>query len=233
MAMAVEMGVDEAAAQLGLSQHRVRYLIHSGRLPARRVAGRWLVERADVERLAEGRSPGRPLSPRVAWGLIALLDRGDAPWLSAPERSRLRARMRAAPSLDQLARACRGRAHVHRLHVHPGALPRALAWPGAVPTGASAGGHDVVDARQGELYLPEADVVRLRKELRARPAGSDDANLVIRVPAGGLWPFPDGAAGPMAVALDLWDAGDSRSRRAAQRLYHRARAVANYETHHR
>jgi hypothetical protein len=228
----VEVGVNEASARLGLSAHRLRHLIHVGDLPARRVAGRWVVDTAELDRLAENRSPGRPLSPRMAWGLISLLEMGDAPELSAPERSRLRARLREAPDLAQLARICRGRSHVHRLHVHPGALPRALAWEEAVPTGASAGGHDVVDVRGAELYLPAPAVGRMSRALRARPADGD-ANLVVRVPAAGRWPFQEGRAGPVAVALDLWEAGDSRSRRAAEELYRQALSASRFEARRR
>lgn len=224
----MEVGVDAAAVQLGLTGHRVRELIRSGELPARRVAGRWLVETDRVARLSEDRSPGRPLSPRMAWGLIRLLDRGEAPELSPPERSRLRARLRQGPEISQIARVSRGRAEPHPLHVHPAALGRALSWDGAVATGASAGGHDVVDLAQVEIYLPAAALPVMARSLRAVP-GKDDVNLLVRVPSLDAWPFPEGRAGPAAVALDLWEAGDSRSRRAAERLWRNSLAAQRFE----
>ena len=224
----VEVGLDEAAARLGLSRQRVHQLVHAGDLPARRVAGRWVVDDAQLDRLAEGRSPGRPFSPRVAWGLIGLIESGDAPALSAPERSRLRNRLRHEPSLEELARLARGRSAVHRLHAHPGAVGRAMAWDGAVPTGASAPGHDVVDTRRAEIYLPAATLPALRRALRLRDGDGND-NLVVRVPAVDAWPFPDGKAGPVTVALDLWDAGDARSRRAADVMFRRALAAGRFE----
>src|SRR5947208_2435695 len=105
----VEIGLDEAAGRLGLSRQRVHQLLHAGDLPARRVAGRWVVDDDAVDRFAESRTPGRPFSPRVAWGLIRLVESGDAPGLSAPERSRLRNRLRhRPPSLQDLVRLCRG-----------------------------------------------------------------------------------------------------------------------------
>jgi excisionase family DNA binding protein len=225
----VEVGVDEAAERAGVSQHRLRYLIHAGELPARRVAGRWVLETDAVDRYAEYRQPGRPLSPRKVWGLIDLLQSGRAPDLSAPDRSRLRARLRAGPSLEELARLGRRRAKPLYLRVHPGALPRALEWDGAVPAGASASGHDIVDPARVEIYLPGQAVGPMSRALRARPASPAEANLVVRVPAGPRWPFPDGKAGPVAVALDLWEAGDSRSRRAAERLYRAAHAARRYD----
>lgn len=230
----MQVGVDEASARLGLTAHRVRHLIHAGDLPAHRLAGRWVVDTADLDRLAENRSPGRPLSPRMAWGLIRLLETGAAPELSAAERSRLRARLREAPPPDQLARLCRGRSHVHHLHAHPGALSRAVAFPGALKTGASAGSHDVIDTRRVELYLPEAALADMRRDLRVGDAGEgSEANLIVRVPAVEPWPFPDGAVGPVAVALDLWEAGDSRSRLAADRLYRKALAQGRFEARRR
>lgn len=230
----MQVGVDEASARLGLTAHRVRHLIRAGDLPAHRLAGRWVVDTADVDRLAENRSPGRPLSPRMAWGLIRLLETGAAPELSAAERSRLRARLREAPPLDQLARICRVRSHVHRLHAHPGGLPRAVAFPGALRTGASASGHDVIDTQRIELYLPEADFADMRRVLRVGEAGEgSEANLIVRVPAVEPWPFADEVVGPVTIALDLWEAGDSRSRRAAARLYRKALAHARFEARRR
>jgi excisionase family DNA binding protein len=43
-----EIGTTEAANVLGVSSERVRQLAAAGRLPARRVGGRWLVNRADL-----------------------------------------------------------------------------------------------------------------------------------------------------------------------------------------
>src|SRR5688572_33036176 len=60
--------VAEAARALGLSERRIRALIHAGALAAQHVGGRWLVSRADVEQRARHRGrPGRPLGERNAW----------------------------------------------------------------------------------------------------------------------------------------------------------------------
>src|SRR5262245_74781 len=75
----VDVGVAEAAAQLGVSPQRVRQLVQEGLLPARRIGGRWVFDTRTLARRAENRRPGRPLSPRVAWGLIGLLESGQAP----------------------------------------------------------------------------------------------------------------------------------------------------------
>jgi hypothetical protein len=216
----VEVALGEAAVRLGVSRQRVHQLVVGGALPARRVAGRWIVEDSDVDRVAEGRRPGRRFSPRVVWGLIALLETGSAPELSPSERSRLRTQLRHRPALEHIALLCRDRADVHSLHAHPGSLPRALRWEGAVPTGAWAGAHAIADPGRVEFYLPASRLACLRRGLRSMDGG-EDPNVIVRVPKVDAWPFPDGRAGPVTVALDLWDAGDVRSRRAADALFRR------------
>ncbi len=53
------LGVDEAAHILGISADRMRVLVRTRRLPARKVAGRWVVASQDLT-LVEQRLPGRP-----------------------------------------------------------------------------------------------------------------------------------------------------------------------------
>jgi hypothetical protein len=61
----------------------------------------------------------------------------------------------------------------------------------------------------------------LVSDFAARPASRSEANLVARVPSVESWPLSD-KVGRLAVAFDLWEAGDARSRRAAERLYQSA-----------
>jgi excisionase family DNA binding protein len=68
----VEIGVQEAAARLGVSDRRVRALIDSERLAARRAGGRWLIDEAG---LSGGVVASRPMSPRMAWAFIVALSR--------------------------------------------------------------------------------------------------------------------------------------------------------------
>src|SRR3546814_20955883 len=101
----MELLVPDAADRLGVSAGRVRDLIRSGDLPARQVAGRWFIDAADIE-AAKGRPPGRPLSPRMAWGLISMVESGDAAALDRAERSKPRTRLPALPSPTQAAPLC-------------------------------------------------------------------------------------------------------------------------------
>src|SRR5216683_6026641 len=88
--VSMEVGVQDVAAQLGLSDRRVRQLIAAGDLPARRVAGRLLVDEASIPR---SRPVARPMSPRIAWAFVSLLS-GEEMDVSARERARLVAKRR-------------------------------------------------------------------------------------------------------------------------------------------
>ena len=57
---------------LGVSDRRVRALIDSERLAARRAGGRWLIDEAG---LGGGVVASRPMSPRMAWAFIVALSR--------------------------------------------------------------------------------------------------------------------------------------------------------------
>ncbi|MBB6343777.1 excisionase family DNA binding protein [Nonomuraea muscovyensis] len=51
-----QMGTSSAADLLGITDRAVLKAIHEGRLPAERVAGRWLITREDVEHFRAGRA---------------------------------------------------------------------------------------------------------------------------------------------------------------------------------
>src|SRR3546814_618950 len=142
----MELLVPDAADRLGVSAGRVRDLIRSGDLPARQVAGRWFIDAADIE-AAKGRPAGRPLSPRMAWGLISMVESGDAAALDRAERSKLRRRLRALPSLDQVAPLCRRRSIISRYRVHPGSLGRIRVFEQALLPGASEPGQNMNELR--------------------------------------------------------------------------------------
>jgi hypothetical protein len=221
------LGVRAMAAHLGVSPTRVRQLIGEGRLPATQVSGRWVLDARS--RFGQPlRRPGRPLEPRNAWGLLLLAEGRLPEWLDRFERSRLRARLRGDPLIEDIAAWCRRRAELHRFMGHPSVLDRVRQLPGAVVTGASAQGHDILDLRMIEVYLRAASLRATVRTLALEPAGPE-ANVLIRVPSAGLWPFDVGEAGPATVAVDLWEAGDSRSQRAADALLQRLLREARFE----
>jgi excisionase family DNA binding protein len=53
------LGAEEAARALGIGADRMRVLLRTGRLPARKVGGRWVVRRCDLP-LVVHRAADRP-----------------------------------------------------------------------------------------------------------------------------------------------------------------------------
>lgn len=90
------ISVSEAAARLGVVAQRVRQRIQDGSLPAERVGGQWIIDEKDLARVSDSTAPGRPLSERSAWALVAAAEDNAVLLrsLSAPDRSRARARLR-------------------------------------------------------------------------------------------------------------------------------------------
>lgn len=212
--------VAEAAKQLGLSEQRVRQLIAANMLLAERVGARWLLDRAEVAKHEAGRPSGRPMSPRMAWGFLLALDGSMPVWIYSRERSRIRQRLRRRPDVADAAAWCRHRAAAHRFVGHPSAVER-LRRSEVVLTGVAADGA-IVDVNYVEAYVRPSGLRRLQRELVLEPAGPfEEPNVVLRVIPPGLWPFVEHRAGPATVAVDLWDAGDARSRREARALFDR------------
>lgn len=95
------LSVSEAAHRLGVNAPRVRQRIADGSLPAERVGAQWVIDDLALVQVADQKSPGRPLSARSAWALIALSD-GDASAGGVSPAERVRARRRWA-ELGQIA----------------------------------------------------------------------------------------------------------------------------------
>src|SRR5688572_16951951 len=94
MSMDEYLSSGEAARTLGLTDSRVRQLARQGRIPARKVGQRWLLEAGPL-RAARPRPVGRPLSPSNAWALLFLASGEDAPRVDSRSRRRLMKRLRS------------------------------------------------------------------------------------------------------------------------------------------
>jgi excisionase family DNA binding protein len=158
----VEIGVKEVAAQLGVTDRRVRQLIEAGSLPARRVAGRLLVDEAAVPR---SRPVARPMSPRIAWAFIALLSSEPVADISDRELARLETKYRtllASPRPAVLLRSwLRSRAQLLRLAVSPPEVNGLLEDPRLVPSGISDARSEMSAGREAEAYARPGDVEQL------------------------------------------------------------------------
>jgi len=224
------MSVIDAADVLGVTSGRIRALIHAGELPATKIAGRWVVDEDDVhDRRRDPRSGGRPLSPTNVWAIFALADGVRVPWISRSETDRLRARLRAAPDLSDMAALSRRRAHVHLYRAVPAAIERLVNTPGAQPSGVSAHGHDLVGAPQADLYLQAGALDEVVPRYALETTSRSQANVVLRVPSSDHGPVTPSTP-RLAVAVDLYDDGDARSRRAAEVLYQRIQHDRRFDT---
>jgi excisionase family DNA binding protein len=214
----VVVSVTEAAQQLGLDPGRVRRLVASGMLAGDKIGGRWLVDEVAIDdRLATHHRGGRPLSPRSAWGLLWAAAGRPSPWLAPNERSRAIDRARAWPLTDW-AWACTHRAQVRRLWAHPAALSRLIDDDRVVRSGISVRGLsvDLIVSNEAEMYVHPDHVVAVIAEFGL--INSRNSNVTVRVPPIELWLFEASDAPWPVVAVDLLDAGDDRSIRAAYGL---------------
>ena len=106
LVVSMEVELAEAARMMGVSAVRARQLAREGRLRARRVGGRWLVDAASVPSAPRR---GRPMSPRIAWALVAISSGGSADWIEPRESCRLRQaldRLVADGEPEMLLRSC-------------------------------------------------------------------------------------------------------------------------------
>lgn len=224
--LSAPISVADAARALNVSDRRVRALIRAGALGAQRIGGRWLVSGADVEeRVRHGGRPGRPLEARNAWALVARMSGNELPDLMPWERSRLKQRI-GKRSLLSLADGLRDRAEPHLLHGDERVLERLRGDSDVVLSGVNAAGAYGVDIRAPgvvEAYVDRARLPDVIYRYALRPAERADANVVLRAVDESVPRTPHGVAPAAAVALDLMESPDDRSRRAGRDLARRLR----------
>ncbi|MBI2780767.1 MAG: helix-turn-helix domain-containing protein [Chloroflexi bacterium] len=208
-----------AAQRLGISPRRVYELAKANRLVSIRLGGRLLITAHSVDALAGGgERVGRPLSPRRAWGLILLASGEDPRALDPVTKSKLR-RMLRERDLWSIRARLSGRATKERLRAHPSDLRRIEAEPALVRTGPrfahDAGIQLVASDATPEYYVDPETAASLIG--RYRLSSSSDPNVILRVVPAEVWPWLSHAVAPrVAVALDVAEDGDARSRNAAQ-----------------
>lgn len=226
------VGLREAAERIGVSQRRVRAMIAAGQLDAEKVQGRWFIEPESLERVADvTRRSGPPWSPVLAWAYLLHRD-GDPQalaGLSRVARHRVRQRAEASPGLDDLAAHAARRAESWRCRAHPSVIDELLA--AGVASGLSAAGALGVGLgmrpnEHVDVYMPESRAHQLVDELALSPARGADVNSILRAVPDSAWRLERRDTAPvLAVALDLAEHGDPRSREAAAQLAERVEAL--------
>lgn len=236
----MDVSVGQAAASIGVDRSRVLRWLRSGHLAGRRLGREWLVDEAAVAVLAgQTRRPGRPMAPARAWGLLDMLDGGDAPWLAPVARSQVRALLRelasSAPDAARWRSLLRGRAELVRASGHPAALarlhaqmdnqepeagPRQPPYPAGPALAAKAGVDLVAVGALPHLYVPAHQWPALRSEWHLSAATDAEPGLIVHVPAG-VWPFDrEGRVGDAAVCADLLDEAEPRAVSGAMNRLH-------------
>ncbi len=227
----MDVSVGQAAASIGVDRSRVLRWLRSGHLAGRRLGREWLVDEAAVAVLAgQTRRPGRPMAPARAWGLLDMLDGGEAAWLTAVARSQVRALLRElASSVPDAARwrsLLRGRAEVIRASGHPAAMARLQAhmdkpnpdtgppqppYPAGPAMAGRAGVDLVAIGALPHLYVPPDEWPALRSKWHLSAATDAETGLIVHVPAG-VWPFDRaGRVGDAAICADLLDEAEPRA----------------------
>ncbi|MDE0320606.1 MAG: helix-turn-helix domain-containing protein [Acidimicrobiaceae bacterium] len=218
------IGIASAARHLDVSARRVHQLVAAGQLSGRRIGRSWVLDRAEVQRFARSRpESGRPWSPSSAWNVLALAN-GEAVRGSPVDRSRAKKRLRLG--LEPLAKRLSSRARSRWFYAHPGVHAEVLSHPVVVSSGVSAlSDHhvDLVVSDQAEAYVPESRVPELAGRF-ALDGDADRPNVRLRVVSDDDWPFEEGqrVAPAPVVAVDLLEADDDRSQRAARDLLARS-----------
>lgn len=223
-ALAPLISVPDAADALGLSPARVRLLAANGGLPAQKIGGRWVVERAGVEkRRSRGSAGGRPFAPRNAWAVLGLASGDEVEGVGPVVRSRLR-RALSSDGLSSLMLRLESRAEVHRYSGHPGEIPYVLADKKLVASGVSAAqeiGLDLMSGLEADGYVSAEDLDAFVRDHALLPAAAVDANVVLRAVPDDVWAdFLEGRphASEAAIGLDLAEDADSRSQVAGKKL---------------
>lgn len=195
-----QLSVAEAAERLGVSVPRIHQRIADSSLPAVRIGTQWVIDDSALPAAAQQRTPGRRLSHRSAWALVAtsIRDQSTLARLTPTERARARQRWQrlcaeaTSPAVHSevgteavaalLRSWLRNRAKRRRLRASPRDLPDLRADPRVWLSGLS---HPQSDLASGDLvegYLGPADFTAIVDDYLLSPAATESlTNVVIHL----------------------------------------------------
>ena len=225
------VSVAEAAKNLGVGVSRVHQRIADGSLRAERIGSQWVVDELSLLRVAEHNHPGRPLSARSAWAIVAMAEGDDealralAPGERARARSRLVALLKLAEvspksegSVQRTASALRSmllnraqRKQCKAADPDLAALREDFRWESIISPAASGIASGDVDG-----YVSPENLKPLTKKFLLIPADSD-ANVVIHVLPAGQKTYPQSK---LLLAADLAEQRGPREELRAAELLH-------------
>ncbi|WP_236120547.1 helix-turn-helix domain-containing protein [Cellulomonas palmilytica] len=205
----MEVSVKEAAELLDVSPQRVRQLIGAGRVRARQVGGQWLVESTS---LPSGRARGRPMSPDVAWAVLA----ADAPVEYGPQdayRWRQRRRRLAHDSEPERLLSSWVASRARRMLFESRAAAALLDDSRVVPSGLSDSRSHLGAGSTVEGYVRDDELDALRADHLLRPGGPR-ATVVLHV----AHELPENPVPPLVLAANLAEHDDPRTLNRAREL---------------
>lgn len=208
----MEIALVEAARMMGVSAERARQLAREGRLGARLVGGRWLVDAASVPSASRR---GRPMSSRIAWALVEISSGGSAEWIEARESYRLRqalGRLVADDEPELLLRSWLA-SRADRELLSASEIDAVRADPRLVLSGVSDERSGLSAAADVEAYVRADDAPAVRRDHLLLDAGSR-ANVVLHVSP----LLPDGPVPVLLLAADLAERDGPRELSRAREL---------------
>lgn len=198
------VGVPEVAAELSVSERRVRQMIARDLLRAHKLGDRWLVEPSSIPRQQRRR---RPMSQRIAWALLMFPeDRGAS--LRPQEKYRLRGKLNElhdAPEPELVLRdwsSSRAERRLFRFEDPPFLHQESRLIPGGVSDSRS----NMADSRLFEGYAASQDVKPLAAQYLLLPEEIPHrGNVILHVSKEIPAPLP-----MLAIAADLAEHGNPR-----------------------
>ncbi len=224
------LSVAEAAQRLGVGVSRIHQRIADGSLRAERIGSQWVIDELSLLQVAEREEPGRPLSARSAWAIIAVSEGDDEAlaMLAPVERSRAKARLEDllalvanAPKSERGVRRIasalrltfRNRAKLASFKAAVADLPilrEDARWESIISPAASGIASMDVDG-----YLHPEKLEDFSRQYLLMPAGAD-ANVLVHLLPEGQKTYPDSK---LLLAADLADRrGPREELRAAELL---------------
>ena len=214
-----QLSVAEAARRLGVGVPRVHQRIANGSLPATRVGSQWIIDEAALVSLAESGAPGRPLSQRSAWALVAVsqADQRILKALAPVERSRARDRLcrllalaTGAPSEAQIHAVAallrswlRHRAGRRLYSASPRDLPDLREDDRTVLSGVSQARSGMASGNLVEGYVGADDLAAIIDDYLLSPiTNGRNTNVVLHI-GSGIFPVAIGGIAPLMLAADL------------------------------
>jgi excisionase family DNA binding protein len=226
------LSVTEAAKRLGVHPQRLHQRIRQGSLVAEKVGNQWVIDAGDLRRISHHAGPGRPLSAKSAWDLLAVaLDAQAAAALSPAARSRARSRLRdllaqSSADLDvaaaHLAHALRNRAERALFVASPRDLPDVRDDNRVHLSGISLSESNISGSHAVEGYVASHDLDAIVDDYLLSAAPHARANVILHV-VGAESPNPAPSVldvfvrSPLALAADLAEHDGVREKNEAVR----------------